>query len=39
MSGLEGLIFALVAVVVLDVLSLRFGRDSRSSSDPRRDWN
>jgi hypothetical protein len=33
------LIIGLVALVVLDLVSLRFGRDSRSSSDPRRDWN
>jgi hypothetical protein len=38
MSGLDALIFGLVALVVLDVLSMRFGRDSRSSSDPRHDW-
>ena len=26
------------AVVALDVLALRFGRDSRRPLDPRRDW-
>jgi hypothetical protein len=39
MSGLEGLILGLVALIVLDVMALRHGRDSRSSSDARRDWN
>jgi hypothetical protein len=39
MSGLEALILGLIALVVLDVMSIRSGRDTRSSSDPRRDWN
>jgi hypothetical protein len=39
MSGLDALIFGFVALVILDVVSLRFGRDSRSSTDPRHDWN
>jgi len=39
MTGLEGLLLGLVALIVLDLLSLRYGRDSRTSSDTRRDWN
>ena len=39
MSGLEGLLFGLLALVVLDVLALRYGRDSRTSSNARRDWS
>jgi hypothetical protein len=39
MSGLEGLLFGLLALIVLDVLAMRYGRDSRTSSDSRRDWN
>ncbi len=39
MSGLEGLILGLLALVVLDVMALRCGRDSRTSSNTRRDWN
>jgi hypothetical protein len=39
MSGLEGLMLGLIALIVLDVMALRCGRDSRKSSDVRRDWN
>ena len=39
MTGLEGLLLGLFALIVLDLLSLRYGRDSRTSSDTRRDWN
>ena len=38
MSGLEGLLFGLLALIVLDVLALKCGRDSRTPSDARRDW-
>jgi hypothetical protein len=39
MSGLEGLLLGLLALIVLDVMALRCGRDSRTSSDARRDWH
>ncbi len=39
MDGLDALILGLVALIVLDILALRFGRDSRTPSDARRDWN
>jgi hypothetical protein len=39
MSGLEGLMLGLIALIVLDVMALRCGRDSRTSSDGRRNWN
>jgi hypothetical protein len=32
------LLLALVALVALDVTANRFGRDSRSMANPRRDW-
>jgi hypothetical protein len=38
MSGLEALILGMVALIVLDVLSLRFGHDSRTPFNARRDW-
>jgi hypothetical protein len=38
MNGLDALIFGLVALIVLDVLALKFGRDSRTPSDARCDW-
>jgi hypothetical protein len=37
MSGIEGLLFGTVALIALDVLSLRFGRVKQAPSNTRHD--
>jgi hypothetical protein len=38
-SELLYLIIALAALIALDLTAIRFGKDSRGPSDPRRDWS